>query len=312
MLKIAILGATSHIAKGLTLNFFKKSGDYSISLFARNTRKVFDFLELIKVDVENSSVLDFSQFGTGNEKYDVLINCVGAGTPGKVKSLADGIFRLTEDFDNLCLDYLQKNQETLYINFSSGAVYGSSFAEAANSKTKIEIDVNNFNQADYYCLAKLYSECKHRSLTDFNIVDLRVFAYFSRFIDLDGKYLMTEIVNAILQNQTLKTTPDNIIRDYIHPTDLFSLVECCINKAGINEAFDVYSQAPVSKFDLLESLNTSFGLKYEIEGEVNFVNATGIKSQYFSEFRKAEKIGYIPVFSSIEAVLSEFNLILKQ
>ncbi len=311
MKRVAILGATSHIAKGLILNFFKKAEEYSVGLFARNTRKVFEFLELIKIDDGDSHVFEIEWFNKGKEKFDVLINCVGAGTPGKVTSIADGIFKLTEDFDNLCLGYIQKNPETLYINLSSGAVYGSSFAAAASSKTKTEIEVNSFKQADFYGLAKLYSECKHRAMADLNIVDLRIFAYFSRFIDLHGKYLMTEVANSILHNKVFRTTSDDIVRDFVHPDDLFFLVECCIKDKKLNGSFDVYSLAPVSKFELLDFLVSSFGLKYQTECDVNFLNATGIKSQYFSEFRKAEKIGYIPHFSSKEAIASELDLILK-
>jgi len=311
-LKIALLGATSHIAKGLILNFFKKTEEYSVSLFARNTKKIFEFLEFIEVDVEDSHVSEFERFNADKEKFDVLINCVGAGTPDKVKGLAVGIFRLTEEFDNLCLEYLQKNPEALYINLSSGAVYGSSFAEAASSKTKTEIDVNDFKQADFYGLAKLYSECKHRAMVDLNIVDLRVFAYFSRFIDLHGQSLMTEIANSILHNQIFRTTPDDIVRDFVHPKDLFSLVECCIKNKKLNDAFDVYSLAPVSKFALLDFLASSFGLKYQVDGDVSFLNATGIKNQYLSEFRKAEKIGYFPKLKSIESIEIELKEMLHQ
>ncbi len=310
MKRVAILGATSHIAKGLILNFFKKAEEYSVGLFARNTRKVFEFLELIEVDDENSHVFEIEWFNKGKEKFDVVINCVGAGTPGKVTSLADGIFRLTEEFDNLCLEYLQNNPDTLYINLSSGAVYGSFFAAAASSRTKTEIDVNNFKQADFYGLAKLYSECKHRAMADLNIVDLRIFAYFSRFIDLHGKYLMTEVVNSILHNKVFRTTPDDIVRDFVHPDDLFFLVECCIKNKKLNDSFDVYSLAPVSKFELLDFLSSSFGLKYQIEGDVKFLNATGIKSQYFSEFRKAEKIGFFPKLKSIESIGIELKKML--
>lgn len=310
--KIAILGATSHIAKGLILNFTKKLECYRLFLFARNPNKVFAFCDAIKFGIDKNKVHSFDHWDQEKEHFDVLLNCVGAGTPEKVKELACGIFKLTEDFDNLCLEYLKRSPDTIYINMSSGAIYGTSFAEAVTMQSKASISVNDLKVGDFYGLAKLYTEAKHRAMASYNIVDLRVFAYFSRFIDLDGKYLITEILNAILGDRTFETTPIDIVRDYVHPDDLFFLIECCIKQVKINDAFDVYSLAPVSKFELLKHLAAKVGLKYEVEGQVRYVDATGLKNNYYSEYRKAEGIGYMPKYSSVAAIEDQIKVYLKR
>jgi nucleoside-diphosphate-sugar epimerase len=308
---IAILGATSHIAKGLILNFCNRPQKYSAFLFARNTMKLFEFVDFLKISFEGGGIFNFDKFHGIEQRFDVLINCVGAGTPEKIKNLDSGIFRLTEDFDNLCIDYLCKNTDTLYINFSSGAVYGTSFQKAAEKRTRFEVEVNELKPKSYYGLAKLHSETKHRALTGFNIVDLRIFSYFSRFIDLKSQFFMSELVKAVLQNQVFETSSENFARDFVHPDDLFSLIECCIKSKRINEAFDVYSRRSVKKLELINFLASSFGLKYKFNDKISYLNATGSKNEYFTTYKTAEKIGYSPEFSSLDTIANELKKILE-
>lgn len=307
--KIAILGATSHIAKGLIYGFFKKIDKYEAYFFARNIDRVQEFLRSIDIEYSTDKIKGFEEFSSF--EYDVIINCVGAGTPTKVKELSGEIFELTEKFDNICIDYIKSNSEVLYINLSSGAVFGKEFDKPITEETKIILDINKLTPNDYYALAKINSEAKHRALKNYNIVDLRVFSYFSRFIDLDGKYLMTEMINSIINKNTFHTNNNNILRDYIHPEDFFNLVEKCIDSKNINEVFDVYSLEPVDKFQIIKSLSEKFNMTYTIEENTDFVNATGIKSTYFSQNKKAGEIGYYPRYSSIECIEEEIKNLLN-
>lgn len=307
MKKIAILGGTSHIAKGLIYNF-SKTRYRNIFLFARSKRRLESFLTQINCK-HLFQRKDFSNFY--NCDYDVVINCVGLGTPSKVKKAGSEVFRLTEDFDNMILGYLTRHPETLYINFSSGAVYGTDFAIPVGDSTYSKWDINNIDESNYYGIAKLNSEAKHRALKDFNIVDLRVFGYFSRFIDLDTKFLLCEIISCVKTNRNFITDPKNITRDYVHPKDLFSLVKRCMIKKNINDVFDVYSREPVTKFEILNYFKKNYGLKYIIDRNINVASVTGTKSNYYSISRKAEKIGYRPQFTSMECIIQETREILK-
>ncbi len=303
--KIAILGATSHIAKGLIDNFCKGKAN-KLYLFARSTDKAKEFLLNINCD-RVCDVKPFAEFG--KDKYGVIINCVGIGNPALLKDTGASIFELTETYDNLILNYLKNNKTSVYINFSSGAVYGREFLCAVNNSSKNYISVNVLNESCYYSIAKLNSEAKHRSYPELKIMDLRVFAYFSRFIDLKSKYLITGIINSIRKGEIFKTGKSNIVRDYIGPEDLFSLVRCCIEK-GSNEAYDVYSRKPVRKLDLLNSFHKAFGLEYKISGRRIPDSVTGAKDIYCSKNRKAKELGFKPKYDSLELLIKETEAIL--
>ncbi|MBU4251614.1 MAG: NAD-dependent epimerase/dehydratase family protein [Candidatus Omnitrophica bacterium] len=290
--KIAILGATSHIAKGLILNFMQ-SKENELFLFARIPKKVKEFLEENSLPL-NRHIYDFKHFQ--REKYDVIINCVGLGTPAKVKEARDEVFKLTEEFDNMILEYLYRYPVTLYINFSSGAVYS--------------ISVNDIEPEHYYGIAKLHQEAKHRVLKKLNIVDIRIFSYFSRFIELDSGYFLTELLKSLRKKKTFTTNASDFIRDFLSPQDLFTLICLIIKAKPFNGVIDAYSSKPISKFKLLDYFVKNYSLKYTIDRNLKLVCPTGVKNRYCSSSRKAAGLGYKPKSSSLETVVTESKYIL--
>jgi nucleoside-diphosphate-sugar epimerase len=304
--RIAILGATSHIAKGLIFNFLN-SDEYQISLFARNTGGTGEFLSQIGAD-RSPEIFHIDSFPNG--EYDAIINCIGVGTPKNANTAGRQIIFITEQFDNLVLKYVESHQETLYINFSSGAAYGAQFAVPVTQGYKNCLDINNIKSSDLYGIAKIHSEAKHRAFGELNIVDLRVFSYFSRFVDLSAGYLITDMINSIINNRPFITNNNDIIRDYVIHSDLFRLVQRCLNQKKINTSFDVYSKAAVSKMALLDLFGKHFGLTCRITESYTYVNATGDKTNYYSENRDAEKIGYLPSLTSEEGLVLETKRIL--
>lgn len=307
MKKIAILGATGHIAKNLISNF-KSLENHDLFLFARSDEKLNNFLKNINYrnGIEKIRLDDFA-----NEKYDAVINCIGIGDPRKLKNIGPEIFRLTEHYDNIILDYLKGNSSCIYINFSSGAAYGTNFSVPADQNMINELDINSIGKKDNYGIVKLYFEAKHRSYVDYNIIDLRVFAFFSRYIDLNSKYFITELISCIKTRKEFITGSNNMVRDYVHPNDLFNLINICINIRKINDAFDVYSLKPVTKFEIIDYFAANYGLKYKTMNYILGENTTGIKDNYYSINKKAENIGYIPEFSSMDCVISEAKELLK-
>jgi len=303
-MKIAILGATSQIAQDLILSF-SINKDYDFSLFGRN-------IELLEkwINSENLSekyqIQEYSEF-VNHQKYDVIINFVGIGDPAKAQKMGSDIFKVTEQYDDMALEYLKQHKKTKYIFLSSGAVYGGNYQEPVDKDTVATIDINNLKSTDWYTIAKLYAETKHRSLSDLSIIDVRVFNYFSHRQNMDARFLITDIVRAIKNKEIFKTSADNIIRDFITPPDFYRLIQAIINFKPINRAVDCYTKSPISKFDLLDGLGDKLGLEYEIDNSIDIVNATGVKLNYYSTNSAANSIGYTPIYTSLDGIFKEIN-----
>jgi nucleoside-diphosphate-sugar epimerase len=210
----------------------------------------------------------------------------------------------------LVIEYLLENPDTLYISISSGAVYGRELSTPANEDTVNHISVNHITTDDYYAIARLNAETKHRAFGNLRIVDLRVFSYFSRFIDLTDGYFITEIMDCILNEKVLVTDDVNIVRDYVHPEDLFLMIRRCMGAGKINKAFDAISSKPAEKREILDYFSLEYGLKYEISRFLGHASATGSKNIYCSDYNSASCIGYEPTFSSMDAIEQESKYIL--
>ena len=304
-MKIAILGATSQIAQDLILSF-SINKDYDFSLFCRNVVVLEKLINSENLS-ERYQIQEYSEFGN-HKKYDVIINFVGIGDPAKAQKMGSDIFKVTEQYDDMALEYLKQHKKTKYIFLSSGAVYGGNYQDPVDKDTVATIDINNLKSTDWYTLAKLYAEAKHRSLSDLPIVDVRVFNYFSHRQNMDSRFLITDVVRAIKNKEVFKTSADNIVRDFVTPPDFYGLIRAIIDSESINAALDCYTKSPVSKFDLLYNLKNKFGLNYEVDNSIKMTNATGVKKKYYSKYMLAEKVNYTPHNSSLSGIISEMEI----
>ena len=305
---LAILGATSQIAKDLILAFFKND-DYQLTLFARRPEAVTQWLSSINVS-KPFIVADFDSF-TIEKQFDAILNFVGVGDPAQALAIGTGIFDVTLKYDQMALDYVKQNPQCRYLFLSSGAAYGSNFEKPVYENTKAVFAINNLQPQDWYGVAKLHAECRHRSLSELSIIDIRVFNYFSHTQDMSARFLMTDIVRVIRDKTVLKTSPDYIVRDFIHPSDFYQLIVALLISPATNTVVDCYSKHPIDKPTLLTAMKENFGLRYEIIETNLGVNATGAKPHYYSLNTKAGDFGYQPSLTSLEGLLLEANNILQ-
>jgi len=309
---IAILGATSHIAKGLIYRFLQ-SEDFHLHLYSRSVDTLKAFLSSIGQQAGKDCTAHNSYKDFEKHHYDVILNLTGPGTNRKIQGDYTLYFSITEQFDNLVLDYLKdRHPDTLYISFSSGAVYGKGFSEPVDEWSVNQLQVNHMAREDYYGIVRINAEAKHRANVSFRIADLRIFSYFSRYIDLTDGYFITDVLTSILQDKVLITGHTNIIRDYLHPDDLFTMILLCINASRMNQAFDVSSSQPAAKQEILDYFSAAYGLKYEYRDSPGNTSATGAKSNYYSMCNQASQIGYKPRFSSMDTIIHESKYILSQ
>ena len=305
-MKISILGARGQIARSLISLYMEKGELSNLELYSREPESLIS-------EINGAMVYPSEDFIRND--HEVIINCIGISTLKGIENSGQEIFNIHETWDNLILEYLQRNKNSLYINMSSGAVYGKHFQNPVTETSCLLNGVTEISPEDFYAVAKLNTEAKHRSFDKSNIVDLRIFSYISKFIDLNSNFLVSEIMKAIKNNQTFMTNDQNISRDYLHPEDMMQIINLVIKRwkevGFINNTFDTYSKNPVTKMDMLKNLAEKFKLKYEIKAEINIdSSATGFKMNYYSVNRKLKDLGYEPRYSSLEAILKIFGEVL--
>lgn len=303
-IKIALLGATGHIAKNLILGL-AAAQEYELYLFSRSRGRMALFLAENQLQ-EHIWLCEYNEFAQAAD-YDVIINGVGIGNPHDLMQCPFQVFQVTEQYDNLILDYLHKNPAATYINLSSGAVYGSDFDQPATDGKWLKLDPNHLSAQEFYGITKLNMEAKHRSLSQHRIVDLRIFGFFSAFIDLDSRYLLTDIIHHLKKGEILRTSADNIIRDYVHPWDFVQLIKLCMQEDVGNDAYDVYSLKPAAKFEILDYFADYHGLKYEIQDNSSYNSITGSKNNYYSLNDRASQIGYQPHYTSMQSIQTGYG-----
>ena len=301
-MRIAILGATSQIAKDLVLSFASQS-QHDLVLYARRPEAVVQWLAARHLE-QRYAAADFAAF-TPNGHFDAILNFVGVGNPAQAAAMGAAIFDVTLQYDELALGYVRKHPTCRYLFLSSGAVYGSGFEAPVDADSKAIVDMNHLQPQDWYGMAKLHAECRHRALAHLPIVDIRVFNYFSHTHDMDARFLITDILRAIRDQTLLKTSSDYMVRDYLHPGDFFQLVSLLLAVPASNAAVDCYSRAPIDKPTLLTAMQDKYGLQFEITEALAGVNATGKKPHYYSLNTRAADFGYQPTFSSLQGIFQE-------
>ena len=307
-MRIAILGATSHIAKDLVLAFSKQRVK-TLVLYARRPTVVSKWLSDAGI-AEQYEVAEFSAF-TINMHFDAVFNFVGVGNPAELTAMGPAIFDITLQYDGLALNYVRHHPHCRYIFLSSGASYCSTFETPANQETCAVIPINNFRLQDSYALAKLYAECRHRALKELPIIDIRVFNYFSHTQDLSARFLITDIVRAIRDKTVLQVSSSYMVRDYLHPIDFYRLISALLAAPPTNAVVDCFSKAPIDKPELLFAMASEFGLQFEFQ-ESGGLDATGTKPHYYSLNHHAATFGYRPTLTSLEGLLQEVGLALAQ
>ncbi|MGY6038920.1 NAD-dependent epimerase/dehydratase family protein [Aeromonas sp. AE23HZ002T15] len=305
-MKIAILGATSFIAQELVREWVANKKKVYIHLYARSVDNLDRFIERISSDRRLLTPKLLSSF-PDSEMYDVVINFIGVGDPAKAKAMSDCIIDVTSQYDDIVLNYLDKNRLCKYIFLSSGAAYGSDFSMPASVDRKASFYINHFQENEKYGLAKFITEVKHRNLQHLSIIDVRVFNFFSRNQDISSKFFITDLLRSIINSTVCDVSPEPMVRDYLHPRDFCQIIDCLLCADNINMAVDCYSLSPVDKLTLLNALHQTFNLQWRFKSEASVVHATGIKCNYYSTNHELEKFGYQPKYSSLDTIITEFN-----
>jgi len=303
-MRIAILGATSQIAKDFILHL---QDNHALMLFSRKPKEVDAFMQ----EAGLRDYLSFSYHVLPDTQWyvDAVINFVGAGDPTKVAAMGADIFSITYKYDELALRFLRR-PNTKYIFISSGAAYGDSFdVDPASADTKVVFPSSPLPQ-HYYGLAKHQAEVRHRTLRDKHIVDVRVFNYISSTQDIEQRFLVTDMIRSVKNNEALSVGVANPVRDYIGSEDLTQLLMKILVSPGANGAVDCYTREPINLQTMLIRAQHDYGLKFNTSGTPNLIAATGLKSFYYSRNHTAEQFGYRPRYDSWENIKRATDILL--
>lgn len=303
-MKIAILGATSQIAKDLILSF---SDEHQLEMYSREATAMGRWM--VEKNLRNYGSHTYFDFPAA-KNLDAIINFVGAGNPERVKKMGANIFNITEAFDRMAMEYLEQNRHCLYIFMSSGAAFGDNFSTPADSQKSCILPINNLMPENYYGAAKAMAEIRHR-VSDRNIIDLRLFNYFSHTMSLKHRFMITDMIRAIQDKVTYRVDRNVIVRDYIGPLDFYQMINVLLSTDNINTSIDCYSRQPISKDTLLTKMAERYGLQYETTGYQAGLPTTGIKEKYYSTNTAAYALGYRPTLTSLETIFIEADKILK-
>jgi nucleoside-diphosphate-sugar epimerase len=303
-MNIAILGATSQIAKDLILSF---SDEHHLSLFSRRIGDV--TVWMLENNLRNFTSQSYFEFKNLRDA-DVIINFVGAGSPELIMKLGEQIFDITESFDNMAMDYIERNRDCKYIFISSGAVFGDNFYTPADAEKNSVFPINNLQPHHYYGYAKAMAEVRHR-ISPRTIFDLRVFSYFSPTVNINKRFMINDMIRAIKEKSVYKIDRTQIIRDYIGPLDFFQIINVLMRQDKMNTAVDIYSRQPISKDSLVSAMVERYGLQYETINSPVGIHSTGMKQKYYSVNTAAYTLGYKPTLSSLENIYLGVDKILK-
>jgi len=262
-MNILILGSTGHIGKGL-LHFFSNDIN-NITMFANRP--------YIFVDK--------------NERFDLIINCVGKSAPNKISELTISDINDYLTIDSECISYCLKNKNCVYIYLSSWICDES--LEETHPKYK-------------YWLYKKFIEMKHRLYPKLNIIDLRIPSYFSRWIDLNSGFVISELLkskkNKNCSNLYFKN--DEFMWFYT-PESLYKMILYCVNNISLknNYLLDLWKfTKPVFKSFLFRMFTPKFKLIYS-----NVKNKYNKKENYL----EVETKNPILNFDSEKEILKEYK-----
>lgn len=216
----------------------------------------------------------------GREDYDLVVNCVGVSQPVQQKKENKEIVKISNHFDNLALKYAESNKNCLYVFFSSGVIH-----EAGNSE---------------YKKSKQLAEKRHRN-SEANVIDLRVYSFFSRFSNINSGFYMDEIVKCMQTKNCLGLFPVPLYRDYVAPVDIANFI-LSLNKN--NRTYEIFSAHTVSTFDIARHFK-QYGLRYK-EKDID-IPITGIKEHYYAKRHD----GFKPTKTSMETIIEEVKYILS-
>ena len=252
MINVAVLGSTGVIGSDL-VSRLRNTPQLNVCAVPRRVNKVENIYE-------RSKFLD--------QSYDLILNCAGIGDPETIRR--EPIPTVKSHFDswnfiNSYLDYNTRRSPPVCVFISSGAIFNEGIESHGSQLEEVSFNLAKLNGFDSYRMIKLLIESLNRSRSDAPIIDLRVFGYVTPNFRLDSNFFLSQLFRATKNREIFHTSPKNFVRDYVDGDDIYEFLIRILNNEFSAGALNLISNAPTTKFEILEVFRHNYGLKYRID-----------------------------------------------
>ena len=169
---------------------------------------------------------------------------IHAATPtfqgaGKITDVEEASLKGAENLLNSISLGLQK---PVFLNLSSGAVYGLNFLSngAIPLKQPVREPAPIQDFADQYASSKIKTEKFINDMTDMGLVvgcNPRLFAFFGPLLPIDQKYAIGNFMNCVRNSESIKlNTQGESVRSFLHAADLASQLIYLLSNPVVGES----------------------------------------------------------------------------
>lgn len=283
-----------YVSKFLSLNGWKVIGIGHGEWLSDKEQEEWGISIWISSDISVQNLVDI------NVTPDAIVHCAGSGSVGfSIEKPLEDFERNVNTVANV-LDYARKHSPSArVIILSSAAVYGD--------VTHFPIfEKSNLNPASPYGAHKKIAEDLCKSFSDnygLNITVLRLFSVYGSGL---RKQLLWDACNKIAKNNYEFFGTGDELRDWVHVTDIASLVFCVLGQEI--KGFTVINGASgngAKVRDVLISLFRSFG---EIDNPVfSGITKPGDPLGFIADITKSRNLGWVPNISLEQGIVDYAN-----
>jgi nucleoside-diphosphate-sugar epimerase len=274
--RIVITGASGFIGNWLVETLIQISREFEVNyelvLLSRNERKLRDQLsesfpsniQIFEIDIARES-----------RSIGQATHIIHTATPTNPTAVSES--SVLDASYNGALNIIESISDTvqmpIFLNLSSGAVYGKQGLESKHQslsyQTHLSEDEQNFG--DQYMNAKILTEemIKAKTLEKRVLgVNARLFAFFGPLLPINNKYAIGNFMSSSLKGKTITVeTKGESVRSYLHASHLASQLIYLLGKPIQGECHVGSSFAkPIHWW--ANYVSELFGIDYEIKGKL--------------------------------------------
>ena len=274
--RIVITGASGFIGNWLVETLFQISREFEINyelvLLSRSEKKLRD-----QLSESLPSNLQIYEIDIARESRSVgqATHIIHAATPTNPTAVSESsVFEASfKGALNIIESVSDTVQKPIFLNLSSGAVYGKQSLESKYQSLlhPTHLSENEQNFGDQYMNAKILTEemIKLKTLEKRILgVNARLFAFFGPLLPIDNKYAIGNFMSSSLKGKTIAVeTKGESIRSYLHASHLASQLIYLLGKPIQGEC-NIGSSFAKPIHWWANYVSELFGINYEIKGDL--------------------------------------------